>query len=93
MAGRAHMYGLGAAGERGVDHVLELMRSGMERTMALVGSATVADLDPSLLGSHGEAGAAARAARLLAVTEAHAGRRQAGGRRVLLWFQDFFDFG
>ena len=49
MAGRAHMYGLGAAGERGVDHVLELMRSGMERTMALVGSATVADLDPSLV--------------------------------------------
>jgi isopentenyl diphosphate isomerase/L-lactate dehydrogenase-like FMN-dependent dehydrogenase len=32
-----------------VDHVLELMRSGMERTMALVGSATVADLDPSLV--------------------------------------------
>ena len=49
MAGRAHMYGLGAAGERGVDHVLELMRSGMERTMALVGSATIADLDPSLV--------------------------------------------
>ena len=25
MAGRAYLYGLGAAGERGVDHVLELV--------------------------------------------------------------------
>ena len=49
MAGRAHMYALGAAGERGVDHVLELMRSGMETTMTLVGAPTVADLDPSLV--------------------------------------------
>jgi L-lactate dehydrogenase (cytochrome) len=49
MAGRPHMYALGAAGERGVDHVLELMRSGVEQTMALVGSATIADLDPSLV--------------------------------------------
>ena len=49
MAGRPHMYALGAAGERGVDHMLELMRSGMENTMALVGAPTVADLDPSLV--------------------------------------------
>jgi isopentenyl diphosphate isomerase/L-lactate dehydrogenase-like FMN-dependent dehydrogenase len=29
--------------------MLDLMRSGMERTMALVGSATVDDLDPELV--------------------------------------------
>jgi L-lactate dehydrogenase (cytochrome) len=44
MAGRAYLYGLGAAGERGVDYVLELLRSDMRRTMALVGCRTVADL-------------------------------------------------
>lgn len=49
MTGRPHLYALGAAGERGVDHMLDLMRSGMERTMALVGSATVDDLDPELV--------------------------------------------
>ncbi len=49
MTGRPHLYALGAAGEAGVDHMLGLMRSGMERTMALVGSATVAGLDPALV--------------------------------------------
>ena len=44
MAGRAYLYGLGAAGERGVDHVLELLASGMRRTMALVGCRNVAEL-------------------------------------------------
>lgn len=49
MAGRAYLYGLGAAGERGVDHVLGLLRSDTERTMALVGARTVADLDRDLV--------------------------------------------
>jgi L-lactate dehydrogenase (cytochrome) len=49
MAGRAYLYGLAAGGERGVDHVLDLLRSGVERTMALVGVTSVADLDRSLL--------------------------------------------
>ncbi len=53
MAGRPHLYALGAAGERGVDHMLDLMRAGMERTMALVGSATVADLGPELVRLRG----------------------------------------
>ena len=39
--GRAYLYGLGAAGERGVDHVLGLLRTGMERTMALTGCTSV----------------------------------------------------
>ena len=49
MAGRLYLYALGAVGEPGVDHVLSLMRSGMERTMALVGAATVGDLGPELV--------------------------------------------
>ena len=49
MVGRAYLYGLGAGGEAGVDHVLTLLRSGVERTMALCGHATVDALDRSLL--------------------------------------------
>ena len=37
MAGHAYLYGLGAAGERGVDHVLALFAEDMRRTMALIG--------------------------------------------------------
>jgi L-lactate dehydrogenase (cytochrome) len=47
--GRAYLYGLGAAGERGVDHVLGLLRGGMERTMALAGRTSVTELDRSLV--------------------------------------------
>jgi len=49
MAGRAYLYGLGAAGERGVDHVLGLLHADVRRTMALVGASTVADLNPDLV--------------------------------------------
>jgi L-lactate dehydrogenase (cytochrome) len=44
MAGRAYLYGLGAAGESGVDHVLRLLATDIRRTMALVGCRTIADL-------------------------------------------------
>ncbi len=47
MAGRAYLYGLGAAGERGVDRVLEWFRADLVRTMSLLGAASVADLDRS----------------------------------------------
>jgi len=49
MAGRAYLYGLGAAGERGVDHVLGLLNADVRRTMALVGARSVADLDRRLI--------------------------------------------
>jgi L-lactate dehydrogenase (cytochrome) len=45
MAGRAYLYGLGAAGEAGVDHVLDTLASDMRRTMALIGCATVKEVD------------------------------------------------
>jgi L-lactate dehydrogenase (cytochrome) len=49
MAGRAYLYGLGAAGERGVERVLDWLQRDMVRTMHLIGAARVRDLDRSLL--------------------------------------------
>ena len=45
MAGRVHFYALGAGGERGVDHMLDLFAGDMRRTMALVGCRTVKEID------------------------------------------------
>jgi L-lactate dehydrogenase (cytochrome) len=53
MVGRAYLYGLGAAGERGVDRVLQWFDADLRRTMSLVGAATVADLDRSLIHAPG----------------------------------------
>ena len=47
--GRPYLYALGAAGERGVDQLLGFMREGMERTMALTGRRSVAEIDRSLV--------------------------------------------
>jgi L-lactate dehydrogenase (cytochrome) len=52
MIGRAYLYGLGAAGERGVDHVLGVLGDGVRRTMALTGARTVGDLRPELVTQH-----------------------------------------
>jgi L-lactate dehydrogenase (cytochrome) len=49
MAGRAYLYGLGAAGERGVDRVLQWLHADLVRTMSLVGTDSVGDLDRSLI--------------------------------------------
>ncbi len=49
MAGRAYLYGLGAAGERGVDHVLATLDADVRRTMALLGATTIPDLTRDLL--------------------------------------------
>jgi L-lactate dehydrogenase (cytochrome) len=51
MAGRAYLYGLGAAGERGVDHALKLLRSDVFRTMALVGARTIEEVTSELVSS------------------------------------------
>ncbi|HET9547914.1 MAG TPA: alpha-hydroxy acid oxidase [Desertimonas sp.] len=45
MVGRAYLYGLGAAGEAGVDRVLEWLLDELRRTMALIGATTIADID------------------------------------------------
>ncbi len=49
MAGRAYLYGLGAGGEAGVDHVLDHLRAGVERTMALCGRSSVDGLGRDLI--------------------------------------------
>jgi L-lactate dehydrogenase (cytochrome) len=49
MVGRAYLYGLGAAGERGVDLVLQLLDADVRRTMALLGAPAIADLNRDLL--------------------------------------------
>lgn len=49
MVGRPYLYGLGAAGEAGVDHVLNGFASEMARTMALIGATHVADLNREIL--------------------------------------------
>jgi L-lactate dehydrogenase (cytochrome) len=47
--GRPYLYALAAAGERGVDQLLGQLREGMERTMALCGVRTVAEIDRALV--------------------------------------------
>jgi L-lactate dehydrogenase (cytochrome) len=49
MAGRAHFYALGAAGEPGVDHALALLDADVRRTMALIGARTTADITRDLV--------------------------------------------
>jgi L-lactate dehydrogenase (cytochrome) len=49
LVGRPVVWGLAIAGEAGVDHVLELLRSQLVRTMCLLGCASVAELDASWL--------------------------------------------
>ncbi|MEP1125182.1 MAG: alpha-hydroxy acid oxidase [Ilumatobacter sp.] len=47
--GRPYFLALGAAGEAGVDWLLDFLRSGMERTMALTGCRSVAEIDRDLV--------------------------------------------
>ena len=49
MIGRAYLYGLAAAGEEGVDWVIEHLHTGMKRDMALCGAAGVSELTPDLI--------------------------------------------
>ena len=49
LIGRAYAYGLGAAGGVGVSRTIDILRSGIVRTMKLLGSASVRDLDRSFV--------------------------------------------
>ena len=49
MAGRAYLYALGAAGERGVDRLLGWWADDVRRTMALCGASSVDELTRSLV--------------------------------------------
>ncbi len=47
LIGRAYAYGLAAAGEKGVARALEILREDVERTLRLLGCASVEQLDAS----------------------------------------------
>ncbi len=49
MAGRAYLYALGAAGERGVDRLLEWFASDIVRTMSLLGARDIGALGVDLI--------------------------------------------
>jgi len=49
LIGRAYLYGLAAGGEAGVTRILDLLRSEMARTMALMGCPSVSALDRAWL--------------------------------------------
>jgi len=56
MIGRAYLYGLGAAGEAGVDHVLGFLLEGLRRSMALTGCRTIEEIDRNLVAWRGADG-------------------------------------
>jgi len=47
LVGRAYAYGLAAAGQPGVAQALEILRTDLERTLTLLGCASVQELNPS----------------------------------------------
>ena len=49
LIGRAYAYGLGAAGGAGVARSIDILRSGIVRTMKLLGCASVSDLNESFV--------------------------------------------
>jgi (S)-mandelate dehydrogenase len=49
LLGRATLYGLAAAGEAGVDHVLSLLKDEVDRTLAQIGCASVGELSPDYI--------------------------------------------
>jgi L-lactate dehydrogenase (cytochrome) len=48
-AGRPHLYGLGAGGEAGVTQALKILKTEIARDMALLGVASLRDIDSSLI--------------------------------------------
>ena len=49
LIGRAHLYGLAAAGEAGVRHCIDIIAHELRMTMALCGARSVAELDRDLI--------------------------------------------
>jgi L-lactate dehydrogenase (cytochrome) len=47
LCGRAYAYGLAAAGEAGVQRAIEILRTDLERTLRLLGCASIRELDRS----------------------------------------------
>src|SRR6202522_4763516 len=49
LCGRAYAYGLAAAGEAGVNRAIEILRTDLDRTLRLLGCASVAELNRSYI--------------------------------------------
>jgi isopentenyl diphosphate isomerase/L-lactate dehydrogenase-like FMN-dependent dehydrogenase len=49
LIGRAHVYGLAAAGEPGVSHAIDILAKEIRLALALAGVASVADIDSSFV--------------------------------------------
>jgi isopentenyl diphosphate isomerase/L-lactate dehydrogenase-like FMN-dependent dehydrogenase len=47
MIGRPMLYGLGASGQAGVERAVEILKAEIDRSLALLGRPTLADLDRS----------------------------------------------
>jgi isopentenyl diphosphate isomerase/L-lactate dehydrogenase-like FMN-dependent dehydrogenase len=54
LVGKAYMFGLAAFGQAGVERVLEIFRIEIDRTMALLGCATLADVGRDLVSIDGQ---------------------------------------
>ena len=53
MLGRPMLYGLGASGQTGVERSIEILQKEIDRTLALLGRPTLADLDRTALRTIG----------------------------------------
>jgi L-lactate dehydrogenase (cytochrome) len=49
LVGRAHLYGLAAAGEAGVRHCIDILAQELRMTMQLCGARSIAELNPDLI--------------------------------------------
>jgi L-lactate dehydrogenase (cytochrome) len=47
--GRSYLYGLGAAGEPGIERALSMLTDDMTRTMSLCGVRSISEITPELL--------------------------------------------
>ena len=68
LVGRAYAYGLGAAGAAGVSRAIEILTADLNRTLRLLGCASLADLNPSMIELPQDFGRGRR--RLAATTDA-----------------------
>jgi L-lactate dehydrogenase (cytochrome) len=55
LVGRAHLYGLAAAGEAGVRHCIDILAQELRMTMQLCGARSLEELEPALIRDRGAA--------------------------------------
>lgn len=70
LVGRAHLYGLAAAGEAGVRHAIDILAQELRMAMALSGAARIADLDRSLIRAQPITPSSDRIRRMIATEDA-----------------------